>query len=410
FAVGVNMPTKTVLFTELKKRDNNGYRMLLTHEYTQMSGRAGRRGLDKVGHVIHLPNLFEEPTTADIEKMLLGKSQYIKSKFSVDYQFVLKMIINNLGITDKTLLSKELNERIIYLNKRKVELEEYFIKNIIEEEDIKILGQYSKLKEIDPLIKLNKKDEKERLAKLLEIEKIMGFKSKYNRYQEYQDYKNDHMEVLHEIDFNETYIDYYVGKISNMLISDGYMVKDDKGYNKVTLKGTIASKIGDCNPILLTELILGGYFNTLIEEEIAAVLSIFLDTKVEGIEEVTDLNINHIKVPNCIKDIIKELKIVSNKYLDFEEANELFLNIDWNIYLSMMEVTYKWASGIEFKDLNIGTFEGNFVKDMIKITSICQTVEQIAEMLKDNELVVKIKKLETILMRDIVSIDSLYIL
>ena len=44
FAIGVNMPTKTVLFTELEKYDNDGLRDLRSDEYLQMSGRAGRRG------------------------------------------------------------------------------------------------------------------------------------------------------------------------------------------------------------------------------------------------------------------------------------------------------------------------------------------------------------------------------
>lgn len=60
FAVGINMPTKTVIFTALSKYTSRGHCHLLSHEYTQMAGRAGRRGLDTVGHVIHCNNLFRE--------------------------------------------------------------------------------------------------------------------------------------------------------------------------------------------------------------------------------------------------------------------------------------------------------------------------------------------------------------
>ena len=53
FAVGVNMPTKTVFFCGLTKYcGQERFRQLMTHEYLQMSGRAGRRGLDKVGTVV----------------------------------------------------------------------------------------------------------------------------------------------------------------------------------------------------------------------------------------------------------------------------------------------------------------------------------------------------------------------
>lgn len=53
FAMGINMPTKTVIFHSIEKFDGqNGIRMLHSSEYTQMSGRAGRRGIDEKGNVI----------------------------------------------------------------------------------------------------------------------------------------------------------------------------------------------------------------------------------------------------------------------------------------------------------------------------------------------------------------------
>lgn len=52
FAMGINMPTKTVIFYSLKKHDGKELRYLNSSEYTQMSGRAGRRGLDEKGNVI----------------------------------------------------------------------------------------------------------------------------------------------------------------------------------------------------------------------------------------------------------------------------------------------------------------------------------------------------------------------
>ena len=54
------MPTKTVIFSSLTKFDGNGFRNIQAHEYTQMAGRAGRRGEDTKGYVIHLNNLFRE--------------------------------------------------------------------------------------------------------------------------------------------------------------------------------------------------------------------------------------------------------------------------------------------------------------------------------------------------------------
>lgn len=51
FAMGVNMPARTVVFDTIRKHDGTGFRNLLPAEYIQMAGRAGRRGLDTTGTV-----------------------------------------------------------------------------------------------------------------------------------------------------------------------------------------------------------------------------------------------------------------------------------------------------------------------------------------------------------------------
>jgi antiviral helicase SKI2 len=50
--MGVNMPAKSVVFNGFRKHDGKSFRDLHPGEYTQMAGRAGRRGLDTVGTVI----------------------------------------------------------------------------------------------------------------------------------------------------------------------------------------------------------------------------------------------------------------------------------------------------------------------------------------------------------------------
>lgn len=49
FAMGLNMPARTVLFTNLQKWDGEEHRTISSGEYIQMSGRAGRRGKDDKG-------------------------------------------------------------------------------------------------------------------------------------------------------------------------------------------------------------------------------------------------------------------------------------------------------------------------------------------------------------------------
>ena len=54
FSMGINMPAKTVVFTATRKFDGKDFRVVSAGEYIQMSGRAGRRGLDDRGIVIQV--------------------------------------------------------------------------------------------------------------------------------------------------------------------------------------------------------------------------------------------------------------------------------------------------------------------------------------------------------------------
>ena len=92
FAVGINMPTKTVIFTAFQKFNNGGFRNLYSHEYTQMAGRAGRRGIDVLGNVIHLNNIFEVPSVSQYRLILTGKPQTLVSKFKIHYNLILNLV------------------------------------------------------------------------------------------------------------------------------------------------------------------------------------------------------------------------------------------------------------------------------------------------------------------------------
>lgn len=62
--MGLNMPAKTVIFTSVRKFDGKEHRWVSGGEYIQMSGRAGRRGLDDKGIVIQMVDEKMEPHVA----------------------------------------------------------------------------------------------------------------------------------------------------------------------------------------------------------------------------------------------------------------------------------------------------------------------------------------------------------
>ncbi|MBR1618192.1 DEAD/DEAH box helicase, partial [bacterium] len=58
-AAGINMPARTTVISSISKRTDTGHRILTSNEFLQMSGRAGRRGMDEIGYVVIVGSPFQ---------------------------------------------------------------------------------------------------------------------------------------------------------------------------------------------------------------------------------------------------------------------------------------------------------------------------------------------------------------
>jgi antiviral helicase SKI2 len=109
--MGVNMPARCVVFSGIRKHDGKSFRDILPGEYTQMSGRAGRRGLDDTGVVIIVssdelpdvslrfsllgrlaetdPSIFQ---TTTLTRMILGTPGKLQSQFRLTYNMILNLL------------------------------------------------------------------------------------------------------------------------------------------------------------------------------------------------------------------------------------------------------------------------------------------------------------------------------
>merc|ERR1719447_1871362 len=90
FAMGLNMPARTVLFTSTQKFDGKDFRFVTSGEYIQMSGRAGRRGLDDKGIVILMVD--EKLSPAAGRDIVKGLPDPINSAFHLTYNMVLNLL------------------------------------------------------------------------------------------------------------------------------------------------------------------------------------------------------------------------------------------------------------------------------------------------------------------------------
>ncbi|XP_067889141.1 exosome RNA helicase MTR4 [Heterodontus francisci] len=90
FAMGINMPARTVLFTSARKFDGKDFRWISSGEYIQMSGRAGRRGMDERGIVILMVDEKMSPTVG--KQLLKGSADPLNSAFHLTYNMVLNLL------------------------------------------------------------------------------------------------------------------------------------------------------------------------------------------------------------------------------------------------------------------------------------------------------------------------------
>lgn len=105
-ALGINMPARTVVVGRMSKWDGRRRRLLIPNEFQQMAGRAGRRGMDPIGHVVvpYSPWL----TFRETLEIATGELHPVQSAFAIRYNTVLNLWDPPRGDRVRTLLQQSL--------------------------------------------------------------------------------------------------------------------------------------------------------------------------------------------------------------------------------------------------------------------------------------------------------------
>ncbi|XP_013197192.2 exosome RNA helicase MTR4 [Amyelois transitella] len=139
FAMGLNMPARTVVFTSCQKFDGKDFRFISSGEYIQMSGRAGRRGLDDKGIVILM--IDDKITPTVVKGMVQGKADPINSAFHLTYNMVLNLLrveeINPEYMLERSFFQFQ-NQAAIpdLIDKVKAKQKEYSVVSVEQEHSI----------------------------------------------------------------------------------------------------------------------------------------------------------------------------------------------------------------------------------------------------------------------------------
>ncbi len=361
FAVGINMPAKTVVFDGLEKNDGICFRYLKSYEYQQMSGRAGRRGIDEKGFVYALidPKYYNYAGT---KQTLLGKLEPLKSQFAFSYSSIL-----NLHETKNKAQIMELCEKSFgyYQMKSVIELKVEKMKQLDEKlsnldcrvpQPRKLLsGFVENMKTIENgKMRLNElrrmlrkrmpEDQKDIRCEMRAVENNIGFASKNMRRTKcaHCNFKAKCVAVaeayytakaeLHNINNFGFDLD---GKFA-FLEAIGY-IKDDK----LQPRGLFASQIFGYE-VAATELYFEGYIGKLNADELNALIC--------GIVFENKTRASYVMKSKELKDKLKAFRYRMEDIVR-RELNCCKVGSIKPIENAMAEMAYKWSTGATFQEI-----------------------------------------------------------
>jgi len=410
FAVGVNMPTRSVIFTELSKHDGKGTRILRYDEFMQMSGRAGRRGKDPEGYVIYCPLRAIEPKH-EILSLLKGKSLKLVSQYNESANTFLRLLntttYDEIGaFYKKTLYGSEQTMGVTYYEREYAELEEALrmIPEIeLTADEKEVVRLYMKIK---PDIENARGNAKQKLQK--QFEEISGKMNQATSDYIQNDLHRKHLiaemkKVDENIEYSRNAIEINLEKIRDFNLELGLITQEPV----ITPYGKIVASLSNCCEVVLGKLIQDRFFHGLDWKTIGVVFACFSEDGPDGEDDVWD-----------------------KTRAQLDEGTILALDSVWYTYGNIMETYYKYE--MEHR-LNISfgfvipfikwiekeplievlrvynNFDGNFVKSIFKIRDICNEVLKVCVNFNLGELQEKINVLLENLIYGIGCFNSLYI-
>lgn len=105
-AAGVNFPARTIVLMNSDLFNGHDFAPLSGTEFHQMTGRAGRRGQDRVGFMLAVPGRFMD--LVHIRKLLLKKPEAIESRIRSDFSMVLNLLLSQTPDDIREIFAKSL--------------------------------------------------------------------------------------------------------------------------------------------------------------------------------------------------------------------------------------------------------------------------------------------------------------
>lgn len=401
-AAGINMPARSTVISSTSKRTDSGHRMLTANEFLQMSGRAGRRGMDEVGYVTVVGTPFQTPE--EVAELVLSDSNPLESKFSPSYSMVLNLLQRfNLEESKELILKSfgyyssdyRLKPILFQLEQYDKEIEErsFICPNKLS--DDKML-EYDKLRFLyvqnrqtyKKIVKQEKSKHRPLSPEVVEFGKRN--KEELHKLQTFacdtcKLYKkhSKNLEVLKRIDSKKKKLLKEIEKQKdiywNKFIAHRAVLKE-YGYiqnDYPTEKGKTTSQIRSENELYLAEIIFSGVLENLTPSQLAGLICALTTEELRIEIPYIPFSEPVRKTLNQIRNIKRKLEKVQSKY-DIEAP--LYIN---PYFSSLIEL---WVEGAEWETVSeqIEIGEGDIVRAFKRVVDVLRqltTIDNIPETL-----------------------------
>ena len=401
-AAGINMPARSTVISSISKRTDSGHRTLTPSEFLQMSGRAGRRGMDEIGYVVIVGSPFQTPE--EVAELVLSDANPLESKFSPSYSMVLNLLQRFTLEEAKELVLKSFgyfssNTRIEPYLALKAEYDakinecnsfECYCKKTNED-----LLEYNKIREIyvqnRRVFKTIQKQEKKKNRPLSAEAAEFGRQTKM-MLQRMHSYECDtcklfkkHMKILDVLERYKTkqkalnkeiekQKDIFWNKFLShraVLMDYGY-IKDDYP----TEQGVTISQLRSENELFLARIIFSGVLEGLTPAELASVIcAITTEDMRADLYSQLPLSPNVRKKLNKIKDIRREL---DKKQKNHDVEDPMYINGFYSPLIEMWVNGAEWESIIDEVDMGEGDIVRSFKRVVDVLRQFC-TISNIPE-------------------------------
>jgi superfamily II RNA helicase len=402
-----------------------------------MAGRAGRRGLDTVGHVIHMNNIFDTPYVSMYKQILGGVPQRLQSKFHINYALILRLMKYCTTSNDQEqFISKSILYEEVQRDLQRQESEYNALRDELNGATTSSV-QYNAtpletLEKYDALIEKSKyAKQKQRKKMERELNQLKDSTRTFER-----DYKHycTNKEKLAQLDtMKETmhqtmeYISVSTENIFYDLATLGFIEE----YNvhaasdedeppvvqstfRLSEKGQYASMVQELHPLVFGDALQQKVFEHLDAKEIFATLASFIDIQVQEDYKNVVNNAQNANVYNAVETI----KGLNDKYYTHElETYQSLQGDEYPINFDLNNQVFDWCNAtneeeckqiiqeLAKKEITIGTF----VKIILKLNNIVAELINVAQHTNDTPLMHKLSTIPEMTLKYVVTNQSLYV-